>query len=81
MYEFVSKKEVSFARDEIEQVIHNVQDYLRENSILTFQYNLVGSASNHRHLVTRIINGNQGFDMDYNIIIQHIIPLIIRDTS
>lgn len=72
MYEFVSKKEVSFARDEIEQIIHNVQDYLRENNILTFQYNLVGSASNHRHLVTRIVNGNQGFDMDYNIIIQQI---------
>lgn len=72
MYEYVNKKEVDFARNEIEQIIHNVQDYLRENNILTFQYNLVGSASNHRHLVTRIVNGNQGFDMDYNIIIQQI---------
>lgn len=72
MYEYVSKKEVSFARNKIEQVIHNVQDYLRRNNILTFEYNLVGSASNHRHLVTRIANGNQGFDMDYNIIIQRI---------
>lgn len=72
MYEFVSKKEVQSARNEIEGVIHNVQDYLRKNNILTFQYNLVGSASKHRHLVTRIVGGNQGFDMDYNIIIQSI---------
>ena len=54
MFEFVSKKVVSLARNEIEEVIHKVQDYLREINILTFQYNLVGSASNRRHLVTRI---------------------------
>ena len=39
---------------------------------MTFQYYLVGSASNRRHLVTRIVGGNQGFDMDYNIIIKSI---------
>lgn len=71
-YEFVSKKEVSIVRDEIEKIIHQVQDYLRKEGILTFQYFLVGSASNKRHLVTRIKNGNQGFDLDYNIIIQKI---------
>ena len=72
MYEYVSKKEVSLARNEIEVIINKVQDYLREKAILTFQYNLVGSASNHRHLVTRIIDGNKGFDLDYNIEIQRI---------
>ena len=72
MYEFVSKKEVSFARDEIEKVIHKVQGYLRENNVLTFQYDLVGSARNHRHLVTRIKGCNQGFDLDYNIIIKQL---------
>lgn len=70
MYEFVSKKEVSLARNEIEKVIHNVQFYLKKKKILSFQYNLVGSANNHRHLVTRIKCGNQGFDLDYNIIIE-----------
>ena len=72
MYEFVSKKEVLFARNEIEPIIHRVQNYLRDNNILTFQYNLVGSASNHRHLVTRIVGGNKGFDMDYNLILKQL---------
>ena len=72
MFEFVSKKEVSLAKSEIEQIIHKVQDYLRDNNIITFQYQLIGSASNHRHLVTRIVDGNKGFDMDYNIIIKSI---------
>jgi len=67
-FEYVEKKVMESARKEIESVIHNVQNELK--SILTFQYNLVGSASNNRHLVTRIINGNQGFDLDFNIIIQ-----------
>ena len=71
-YEYVSKKEISLARDEIEKIIHRVQDYLRKEGILTFQYYLVGSASNKRHLVTRLKNGNKGFDLDYNIIIQKI---------
>lgn len=72
MYEFVNKKEVSLVRYEIETIIHKVQDFLRKRHIMTFQYNLVGSASRHKHLVTRIIGGNQGFDMDYNIIIKSI---------
>ncbi|MBR3885115.1 MAG: hypothetical protein IKJ33_01430 [Clostridia bacterium] len=71
-YEYVSKKEISLARDEIKKIIHQVQDYLRKEGILTFQYYLVGSASNKRHLVTRLKNGNKGFDLDYNIIIQKI---------
>ena len=71
-YEYVSKKEVYLVRDEIETIIHKVQDYLRKEGILTFQYYLVGSASNKRHLVTRLKNGNKGFDLDYNLIIQKI---------
>lgn len=71
-YEYVSKKEVSIAREEIEEKIHKVQKYLEKECILTFQYYLVGSASNKRHLVTRIKNGNKGFDLDYNIVIQKI---------
>ena len=70
-FEFVKQKEVAQARKEIEQVILKVQDYLRENNILTFQYNLVGSAGK-RHLVTRVIDGNKGFDLDFNLSIQQL---------
>lgn len=72
MYEYVINKEVKFAREKIESVILKVQDYLRRKDILTFQFNLVGSASKSRHLVTRVVGGNKGFDMDYNIVIQKI---------
>ena len=72
MYEYVSKKEVNFSRNEIEPAINDVQKYLRNNDILTFQFYLVGSAGKNRNLVTRIKDGNQGFDMDYNIVIQKI---------
>lgn len=70
MFEFVSKKEVSLARNEIEPIIHKIQNYLRTNNIITFQYYLIGSASNRRYLIIRIVGGSQGFDMDYNIIIK-----------
>ena len=72
-YEYVTKQEVSIAREEIEDIIHKVQNYLRKEKLLTFQYNLIGSASNKRHLVTRIKNGNQGFDLDYNIVINKLL--------
>ena len=67
-YEFVTKKEVAIAKKEIEQVIKKVHNYLERN--LTFEHRLVGSAGNSRHLVTRIINGNKSFDMDYNLVLQ-----------
>ncbi len=70
-FEYVMPKEVAQARKEIEQVILKVQDYLRENNILTFQYNLVGSAGK-RHLVTSVIDGNKSFDLDYNLSIQQL---------
>ena len=35
-------------------------------------YNLVGSAGK-RHLVTRAIDGNKGFDLDYNLSIQRLL--------
>lgn len=72
MYEYVSTKEVLLARKEIEPIILKVQKFLRDNNILTFQYGLVGSAGKHRHLVTRIVGGNKGFDMDYNLILQKV---------
>ena len=67
MYEYVTKNEVKIAKSEIEEVIHKVQKFLKGK--ISFQYHLVGSASSQRNLVTRIKGGNQGFDLDYNIII------------
>lgn len=70
MFEYVTKEEVKIAKLEIEEVIHKVQKFLKGK--ISFQYHLIGSASNQRNLVTRIINGNQGFDLDYNIELQSI---------
>ncbi len=70
MFEYVTKNEVKIAKLEIEEVIHKVQKFLKGK--ISFQYHLIGSASNQRNLVTRIKNGNQGFDLDYNIELQSI---------
>ena len=68
MYEFVTKKEYMPIRIEIEEIIKKVQNILRkEDSDMTFQFRLVGSG--RRHLITRIKGGNEGYDFDYNLII------------
>ncbi len=64
-YEFVSKKEYEPVRIEIESIIKKVQKILRKE--FTFQFKLVGSGS--KHLITRVKNGNKGFDFDYNLIL------------
>ena len=67
MYELVSKKEYKPFREEIELIIRKVQKILREEKPkITFQFKLVGSGS--RHLITRIKDGNTGYDFDYNLI-------------
>ena len=65
-YEYVSKKEYQPVRKELEQIIHRVQDQLRERG-MTFQYHLIGSGA--RQLITRKKGGNKGFDFDYNLIL------------
>ena len=68
MYEFVPKKEYAPIREEIEKIIHDVQKLLKQqDKDLTFQYHLVGSGN--RHLITRIKNGNAGYDFDYNLVL------------
>ena len=67
-YEFVSKKEARPFREELENIIREVQRICREKDRdFTFQYYLVGSQG--RHLVTRIKNGNAGYDFDYNLVL------------
>ena len=68
MIEFVSKKEYTPFREEIETIIKKVQKLLKkDDKDLTFQFRLIGSGS--RHLITRKKSGNAGYDFDYNLII------------
>lgn len=68
-YEFVSRAEYTPVRKEIEKLIKRAQDKMREADGKTFQFQLVGSG--RRHLITREIGGNKGYDFDYNLIIKN----------
>ena len=70
MFEYVPKSEYQPFKLEVDEILKSIQRDLRENGILTFQFNLIGSAK--RKLITRVENGNQVFDLDYNIVIQRI---------
>ncbi len=69
-FEYVPKGEYQPFKLEVDEILREVQRFLRENKILTFQFNLIGSAG--RKFITRVKNGNKGFDLDYNIVIQKI---------
>lgn len=64
-YEFVSKKEYQPIRNDIEKIINKVQNLVRDR--FTFRFKLVGSGG--RHLITRVVGGNKGYDFDYNLIL------------
>lgn len=66
-YEYVSKNEYQPVRRELEKIIKKVQDLVRDD--FTFQFKLVGSGG--KHLITRKVGGNKGFDFDYNLIINN----------
>ena len=68
-YEYVNKNEYRPVREELEDIIKKTQKILKKESGITFQFELIGSGS--KHLITRIIGGNKGFDFDYNIIINY----------
>ncbi len=67
MYEYVTKAEYQPVREELEEIIKRTQTYMRKQFHTTFQFKLIGSGK--RHLVTRIVNGNGGYDFDYNLIL------------
>ena len=71
MFEYVPKSEYQPFKLEVDKVLNSIRRNLKENKIITFQFNLIGSAK--RKLITRIKNGNKGFDLDYNIDIQRIL--------
>ena len=57
-YEFVPKSEYLPVRIGLEKILKEVQNIIRDE--FTFQFRLVGSGN--KHLITREINGNKGFD-------------------
>lgn len=83
-FEYVPKGEYQPFKLEVDEILRKVQRFLRENKILTFQFNLIGSAG--RKFITRVKNGNKGFDLDYNIVIQKIFdekyekPKLLKET-
>ena len=66
-YEFVNRSEYSPVKQELEEIIRRAQKFLQKKYQLSFQYQLIGSGK--RHLITRIKDGNKGYDFDYNLIL------------
>lgn len=66
MYEYVTKAEYKPLKAEATRILQKMQSQLKKKFPFSFQ--LVGSGK--RHLVTRIKNGNKGFDLDYNLILE-----------
>lgn len=62
-FEYVSKEEWKPIRNELVEIIHSLQDEVRD--YFTFQYHFVGSSK--RNMITRNRTTNVGFDFDVNI--------------
>ncbi len=60
---YVSKKKAAPVKADLLDIIHEVQDYVRDE--FTFQYEFVGSAA--RNMITYDEKSNVGFDFDVNI--------------
>lgn len=67
MFEYVSKTEYQPVREELEGIINRVQKEMRTKYNTSFQFRLIGSGK--RHLITRVVDGNGGYDFDYNLIL------------
>lgn len=61
-FRYVSKKKAAPVKAELLDIIHEVQDYVRDN--FTFQFNFIGSSS--RNMITYDAKSNIGFDFDVN---------------
>ena len=68
-YEYVTKKEYSPVKRELERIIRKVQKIMETEEDISFYYDLIGSGK--RHLITRLKKGNTGFDFDYNLVIDN----------
>lgn len=68
-YVFVTKKEYRPVKIEIEEkILSKVHSILRREYGITFQHKLIGSGN--KHLITKLKNGNKGFDFDYNLVLE-----------
>ena len=64
-FQYVSKKELKPAKKQLMELIHKVQDEVRDS--FTFQYKFVGSVQ--INIVTCDVKSNAGFDFDVNIMV------------
>lgn len=64
-FEYVSKKEAAPYKAELIEILHQVQDYVRDD--FTFQFTFIGSSS--RNMITYDPTTNIGFDFDVNIMV------------
>ena len=62
-FEYISKKEAAPYKAELIEILHQVQDYVRDD--FTFQFTFIGSSS--RNMITYDPTTNIGFDFDVNI--------------
>ena len=62
-FRYVSKKEAAPVKAELLDIIHKVQNYVRDK--FTFQYTFIGSSD--RNMITCDEESNIGFDFDVNI--------------
>ena len=62
-FEYVSKKEAAPYKAELIEILHQVQDYVRDD--FTFQFTFIGSSS--RNMITYDPTTNIGFNFDVNI--------------
>ena len=62
-FEYVPNEEWEPVRDELFEIIHRLQDEVRDE--FTFQYHFVGSSK--RKMITRDRHSNTGFDFDVNV--------------
>lgn len=69
MCEYVSRSELTYAKELFASWINKVQREIRREYKITFSYNLIGSGS--RNMVVRRCDSDY-FDLDYQIVIQKI---------
>lgn len=62
-FRYVSKKEAAPVKEDLLDIIHEVQDRVRDE--FTFKYTFVGSSA--RNMITCDVKSNIGFDFDVNI--------------
>lgn len=75
-YEYVTKAELQPAKEQIEKIITDLHTSLRKEKV-TFEVNLIGSGG--KNLVTKVVGGNNGYDFDYNFVIQKDAELSPKD--